>query len=321
LTPGGLYYGLQNFNPWPPGEREDYCNVGAALAGYLVERIADAAGLGSSFEDYCQDSLFAPLSMDHTSWFLANLDSSNVAVPYRWAGSRHVRYPYYGTPFYPAMQLRTSTLQFARFLAAFLQCGEIGDVRILDCPTVELMTTVQNPEVSPMWGLFWQRVHDGGRWLWGHDGSYLGCKTAMAYCPDENSGVVVLTNGESTAHFNIAHEIFEYVAAVTVSSSLADDSHAMPVTLALDQNHPNPFNPVTTIPYELSTTGEVTLRVYNIHGRLVRSLLEQQRHDAGRYAVRWEGQDDRGRPVASGIYVYRLEVGDQTMSRALVLAR
>jgi hypothetical protein len=276
--------------------------------------------LAPSFEAYCQDSLFVPLGMDETSWFLANLDSSNVAIPYRWTASGHVRFPHYGAPFYPAFQLRTSTQAFARFLTAFMQCGEVGGVRVLDCPTVELMTTVQYPDIAPMWGLFWFRIHYGGRWLWAHDGSYYGCKTVMSFCPAENSGVVILTNGDSMAHIMIMHEILEYAAATT-SVTPAEGVRATPVRVVLHQNRPNPFNPVTVIPYELSAAGAVSLRIYGVQGRLVRSLLDRHAHTAGRHAVRWDGRDARGRPVGSGVYFYRMEVEGKTATRPMVVIR
>lgn len=75
---------------------------------------------------------------------------------------------------------------------------------------------------------------------------------------------------------------------------------------ALLQNYPNPFNSETTIQYELSASCEVRLDIYNLLGQSVRSLaLGEQK--MGRYSVRWDGKDDRGGDVASGIYIYRLE--------------
>ena len=81
--------------------------------------------------------------MNETSWFLAGLDTNNIAVPYYWDGSNYVPYQHYGYPDYPCGQLRTSVPQLARHLMAFMQYGMIDSVRILDSATVELMKTIQ----------------------------------------------------------------------------------------------------------------------------------------------------------------------------------
>lgn len=78
-----------------------------------------------------------------------------------------------------------------------------------------------------------------------------------------------------------------------------------PTEFALRQNFPNPFNPETTIKYDLAEGGRVELRIYNMVGQVVRTLVNE-RQSAGRYSIRWDGKDDRGLSVSSGIYFYRL---------------
>jgi hypothetical protein len=76
---------------------------------------------------------------------------------------------------------------------------------------------------------------------------------------------------------------------------------------ALYQNSPNPFNPVTSIAYEIPTTGHVTLNIYDVHGKLVRNLTDGVR-PAGLYTATWNGQDHTGNRVVSGVYLCRLAV-------------
>jgi PKD repeat protein len=88
---------------------------------------------------------------------------------------------------------------------------------------------------------------------------------------------------------------------VTVhSASAVDDS--VPVRFALGQNNPNPFNPQTTISFDLPEQGAVILRVFDVSGRMVRVLVGGEMHDQGRHDVVWNGRDDTGRRVASGTY-------------------
>ncbi len=93
-----------------------------------------------------------------------------------------------------------------------------------------------------------------------------------------------------------------------------------PPALELDQNVPNPFNPRTEIIYRIGTTGGASLRIYSADGALVRTLADGA-HRAGLiYRADWDGTDDRGRRVASGVYFYRLEnAGEHTTRKMLLL--
>ncbi len=88
----------------------------------------------------------------------------------------------------------------------------------------------------------------------------------------------------------------------------------------LGQNYPNPFNPSTTIAFSLPQSGHVKLQVFDLRGRLVRTLLDETRPQ-GRQAVDWDGRDQRGSGVASGMYFYRLDAGKQTQQRRMMLLK
>jgi len=93
-----------------------------------------------------------------------------------------------------------------------------------------------------------------------------------------------------------------------------------PTTYRLAQNYPNPFNPQTTITYDLAKTGTVRLSVYAVNGQLVRTLVDGER-PAGSYSVVWDGTDDAGRDVASGVYLCRMKAGEFVSTRKLLLIR
>jgi len=90
-----------------------------------------------------------------------------------------------------------------------------------------------------------------------------------------------------------------------------------PAAFALDQNYPNPFNPSTTISFALAKDSNVSLKVYDITGSLVRELIGERR-SAGRYSVQWHGDDAKGAKVASGIYIYRIVAGDFVQTKRLI---
>lgn len=90
--------------------------------------------------------------------------------------------------------------------------------------------------------------------------------------------------------------------------------------LALGPNRPNPFNPMTEIAFSLSAPGPVTLAIFDLAGQRVRSLL-QESLDAGAHTARWDGRNDAGRPVGSGMYLYRLEAEGRSLTRKMLLVR
>lgn len=94
-----------------------------------------------------------------------------------------------------------------------------------------------------------------------------------------------------------------------------------PSVYALHANAPNPFNPRTVIRYDLPSPGVVSLRIYDAGGRGVRTLAESETRNAGRHSTWWDGRDDHGSRVASGAYFLRLEAGDQTLSRKMLLLK
>ena len=93
-----------------------------------------------------------------------------------------------------------------------------------------------------------------------------------------------------------------------------------PAETGLRQNYPNPFNPKTTVAFSLREAGTVNLSVYDVHGRLVRTLVDESR-GRGEYAVVWEGRDDSGSAVASGIYYCRLVTEAMVETRKMVLLK
>lgn len=102
------------------------------------------------------------------------------------------------------------------------------------------------------------------------------------------------------------------------STAIEEYGEALPAHFALRQNYPNPFNGTTAIRFDLPTPHKVRLAVYNLAGQKVVELVRGTR-GAGSYALAWDGRDQNGRLLASGVYLYRLEAGDQVRVRKLLL--
>ncbi len=99
-----------------------------------------------------------------------------------------------------------------------------------------------------------------------------------------------------------------------------DDPSVTPLVTYLEQNHPNPFNPMTTIAFGLAEPARVSLRLYDAAGRLVRILVDEHRME-GTYEVIWDGRDGTGHQVASGVYFYNLQAGAFSETVKMILLR
>jgi hypothetical protein len=111
--------------------------------------------------------------------------------------------------------------------------------------------------------------------------------------------------------------IFEDGKAV---ASFETDLGTPAIALTLSQNHPNPFNPATTISYSLPSAAHVTLDIYDVSGRRIARLVDDVQK-GGRHTIDWRGLDENGNPAGSGTYIYRLEAGKEVISRKMVLLR
>ena len=91
-------------------------------------------------------------------------------------------------------------------------------------------------------------------------------------------------------------------------------------TFALNQNYPNPFNPETKITFQFPQASQVTLRIFNILGKEIKTLVNEQ-YQAGKHTVNWDGKDNLGNVVSSGIYFYQLRAGNFTQAKKMILLR
>jgi len=94
-----------------------------------------------------------------------------------------------------------------------------------------------------------------------------------------------------------------------------------PMTYRLEQNYPNPFNPSTRLTFSLPQRETVDLAIYDVHGRLVKSLVEYQEHSAGTHIVDWDGTNNDGQHVASGIYFSRMQAGAYSTTKKMSMIK
>ncbi len=119
------------------------------------------------------------------------------------------------------------------------------------------------------------------------------------------------------------NQFFTAIEGDTIITAIDDiplDRHSVPVNFQLFQNYPNPFNSTTKIRYDLASNGKVKIKIYNLLGEEVMTLVDATQV-AGTYEVLWNGKNDKGSDVASGLYLYRIQAGNFVQSKKLVFLR
>jgi len=160
-------------------------------------------------------------------------------------------------------------------------------------------------------------------WHWTANGdsvnNELRKQLGPAIAPDGDGGAIIAwEDGRSSGKEETFNLFLQHVNDGT--TPVIESSQPVPVTFQLHQNYPNPFNPATRIRYDLSNTAFVKLVIFDILGRRVR-VLENRTMPAGSHEVVWNGKTASGFDASSGIYFYKLEAGNHSEVRKMVLLK
>jgi hypothetical protein len=134
---------------------------------------------------------------------------------------------------------------------------------------------------------------------------------AWGVYPFTNNGLVYVSDRQTGLY------IFSFD---TVTVSNLDPSDNLPNKFALQQNYPNPFNPTTAISFQIPEASQVSLKIFNILGQEVRTLVNDI-YAAGQWSVNWDGKDNFGNAVPSGMYLYQLESEAYTEMKKMILTK
>jgi hypothetical protein len=171
----------------------------------------------------------------------------------------------------------------------------------------------------------------------------MGTYDALRICMIDTTSTTV--NGSTTSKITVSikyytknSEIVEIVAdtkALTSSSissstvtyfipsgaSAISDQQNIPAGYRLNQNYPNPFNPVTTISFTLPKNEAVTLKIFDVNGKLIKTLLDKTQQPAGTHQLGWDGKDNNQRLVSSGVYFYNMQTSNYSEIKKCLLMK
>lgn len=191
LEEGKWYNQEENYTKSKPGESFVYSNVGYGLLGYIVEQVS-----GVAFDEYTKLAMFKPLGMENSEWLIKQINTDNIAMPY----SKGKEIPLYSFPTYPDGSLKTTILDFSKFLTSM--STEKDGVKILSEDTIQEMFTPHSNEGTQTLGwsysilddLFMKGLNNGE--IIGHTGSDPGLFSLALYNRDKGTGLIIFMNHE-----------------------------------------------------------------------------------------------------------------------------
>lgn len=217
FVPGGRHYSKENFLNHKPCTYRDYSNIGAGLAGYIVEQQT-----GMKLNQFSHKYIFKPLKMNGTSWFLSETDLKNHTKLYSKEGNGIRQISLYGCVTYPDGGVRTSVDDLSKFFMFLLGDGMYNGKQVLSRNSIEAMLKFQftpgdTPEnVNPAKlnsGLFWATKMGGKRI--GHNGSDPGVRTFMLSDLNKEIAVILFVNtslseSEEDVFFDLYEELYRF---------------------------------------------------------------------------------------------------------------
>ena len=217
FLPDGKYYSKDNFLDSKPGTKRDYSNIGAGLAGYIVE-----LGTGKKLNDYARQHIFKPLKMLHTGWSLAEINKNDHTKLYTKTENSIEVIQLYEITTYPDGGVRTSINDLSKFFISLLNDGKYKGARILKKKIVAEMLKFQFDESNKPEnvnldelnsGIFWATKMNATRI--GHNGSDPGVRTFMLSDLSKEIGIILFFNTSMSGKdelkfFDIYKEFYKY---------------------------------------------------------------------------------------------------------------
>lgn len=212
----GKHYSKDNFLNAKPGTNRDYCNIGAALAGYIIE-----LKTGKTLNEYAKKNIFKPLKMVNSGWALNEIDITKHSKLYRKKGNTIEQIQFYESTTYPDGGVITSVNELSKFFISLLNEGKYKKTRILKKETIEEMLRFQYTESNKPENIKLNKINQGIFWATklgatriGHNGSDFGVRTFMLSDLNKEFAVIIFFNTEMNEddgkYFDIYEELYKY---------------------------------------------------------------------------------------------------------------
>jgi len=146
------------------------------------------------------------------------------------------------------------------------------------------------------------------------------CEMVLGYGWRNNHCSLISGCGFIIDDVNYSDFIYSSLFDCISASTLGNENEINPTVFKLYQNHPNPFNPLTSLRYDLPNYGLVNITIYDMMGRVVKTLVNSSQ-TAGYKSIQWNATNDRNEPVSAGLYLYTIQAGEFRQTRKMVLLK
>jgi CubicO group peptidase (beta-lactamase class C family) len=213
----GKHYSKDNFLNSKPGANRDYCNIGAGLAGYIIE-----VRTGKTLNEYAKKHIFKPLKMKNSGWALNEIDITKHTKLYEKKGDNIEPIQLYEMTTYPDGGVRTSVDELSKFFISLLNEGKYKKTRILKTETVKEMIRFQHTETNKPDNVNIKKLNQGIFWATklgatriGHNGSDKGVRTFMLSDLNKEFAVIIFFNTkldekDEGIYLDIYEELYKY---------------------------------------------------------------------------------------------------------------
>jgi D-alanyl-D-alanine carboxypeptidase len=307
----------------PPGQEWRYTTTNYNLLGMIIREAT-----GSSVSSELRNRFLDSLSLNKT--FLPPEDTLIGTIAHPWHGYSTPQQDYswiYNTACFSLFWTGGSMFSTAKEVALWFHELFGGNVLNQNYTTQMVeFDTVNVPGYAPEftgYGLGAWRYKMLSKEMWGGTGILFGYVDLVVYLPDDSISIAVLLNerryaGTFDVQYRNAFSVLSALLAIIIDyvSVIGNENTVKPLNYMLNQNYPNPFNPSTTIEFDLPKTSKVSLKIFNILGEEVATLVSD-RLSAGSYSYEWSHTGG----IASGVYLYRLQAGDYVETRKMILMR
>jgi CubicO group peptidase (beta-lactamase class C family) len=225
---GGKHYSKDNFLNAKPGTNRDYSNIGAGLAGYIIE-----LRTGKKLNDYAKKNIFKPLKMINSGWALNEIDINKHSKLYKKSGDSIVEIQLYEGTTYPDGGVRTSVEELSKFFISLLNEGIYKKARILKKESADEMLRYQHTETNRPENVNIKKLNQGIFWATklgatriGHNGSDPGVRTFMLSDLNKEFAVIVFFNtsldekGEEI-FFKVYEELYKYAKELKMKKTIS----------------------------------------------------------------------------------------------------
>ena len=212
---GGKHYSKDNFLNAKPGTNRDYSNIGAGLAGFIIE-----LRTGKTLNEYAKKHIYKPLKMQNSGWALNEIDKTKHSKLYEKKGDSIVQIQLYEGTTYPDGGVRTSVQELSKFFISLLNEGIYKKTRMLKKETVDEMLRFQYTETNKPDNVNLKKLNQGIFWATklgatriGHNGSDPGVRTFMLSDLNKDVGVVLFINtslSDEGISFDIYDKLYQY---------------------------------------------------------------------------------------------------------------